>query len=194
MPNIKSAKKRVNVINKKTLENKMIRTHLRSTIKKFNNYIDTLNLEEAEKMLPEIMSTIDSASLKGIIHKNTASNYKSKLSKRLADVKSGKLEINIKKDNKTIAAERAQKARETREAARQETIKRNQERSAQRETDKKAKEEALLAERKAKEDEIKAREAAEKAAKKAAKKAPKAAAEEKTPKTAAKAPKAKKED
>lgn len=186
MPNIKSAKKRVNVINKKTLENKMLRTNLRTTIKKFNNYIDTLNLEEAEKMLPELMSTIDSASSKGIIHSNTAANYKSRNAKRLADVKSGKLEINIKKDNKTIAAERALKARETREAARQETIKRNQERAAQREADRQAKEAALLAERKAKDDEIKAKEAAEKAAKKAAKKTA-------APKAEAKAPKAKKD-
>ena len=172
MPNIKSAKKRVNVIDKKTLENKRIRTKLRTTIKKFNNYIDTLNLEEAEKMLPELMSVIDSTAAHGIIHQSNAANHKSKLSKRLSDVKSGKIEISIKKDNKTIAAERAQKAREARETIRQETILRNQERAAQREADKKAKEEALAAERKAKGEEIKAREAAEKAAKKAAKKAP----------------------
>ena len=182
MPNIKSAEKRTRVIEKKTLENKMLRTRLRNTMKKFQGYIDTLNLEEAEKFLPEVMSVIDSSASKGIIHKNTAGNYKSRTAKLLSDVKSGKVEINIKKDNKTIAAERAQKAREAREATRLETIRRNQEKAVQREADKKAKEEAILAERKVKEAEIKAKEAAEKAAKKAAakkeKKEPKAVAKE----------------
>ena len=127
MPNIKSAEKRVLVTEKKTLENKMMRSRMRNIVKKFNDAIDTLKLDEAEKMLPTVMSVIDDAASKGVIHKNTAANKKSRLSARLSGVKSGKIVIDIKKDNKTIAAEKAQAAREKAEAARAETQKKMQE-------------------------------------------------------------------
>lgn len=166
MPNIKSAKKRVLVIEKKTLENKAERNKLRNTVRKFNDFIDTLKLDEAEKMLPELMSVIDEAVVKGVIHKNTASRKKSRLSARLSGVKSGKITVHIKKDNKTIAAEKAQAAREKAEAARAENLRKMQERAAAKEAEKKAKEEAAAAAKKQKADE-------EKAAKAAAKKATK---------------------
>lgn len=148
MPNIKSAKKRVLVIEKKTLENKMLRTKMRNAVRKFNDAIDTLKLEEAEKMLPSLMSVIDEAASKGVIHKNTAANKKSRLSARLSGVKSGKIVIAIKKDNKTIAAEKAQAAREKAEAERAEALKKIQEKAAAKEAVKKAKEEAALAAKK----------------------------------------------
>ena len=148
MPNIKSAKKRVLVIEKKTLENKMLRTKMRNSVRKFNDAIDTLKLEEAEKMLPSLMSVIDEAASKGVIHKNTAANKKSRLSARLSGVKSGKIVIAIKKDNKTIAAEKAQAAREKAEAERAEALKKIQEKAAAKEAEKKAKEEAALAAKK----------------------------------------------
>ncbi|MBR6788512.1 MAG: 30S ribosomal protein S20 [Clostridia bacterium] len=160
MPNIKSAKKRVLVTEKKTLENKAMRSKMRNAIKKFNDCIDTLKLDEAEKMLPALMSTIDEAASNGIIHKSNADNKKSRLSARLSGVKSGKIIVNIKKDNKTIAAEKAQAAREKAEAIRAENLKKMQERAAAKEAEKRAKEEAAAAAKKAKEE-------AEKAAKKA---------------------------
>lgn len=130
MPNIKSAKKRVLVIQKKNLENRIIRSQMNNAIKNFNNAIDTLALDDAEKMLPSVMSIIDKAVTKGVIHKNNAANKKSALSKRLADVKSGKLVINIKKDNKTIAAEKARAAQEAREAVKAENARKAAEREA----------------------------------------------------------------
>ena len=150
MPNIKSDEKRVLVTEKKTLENKMMRSRMRNIVKKFNDAIDTLKLDEAEKMLPTVMSVIDDAASKGVIHKNTAANKKSRLSARLSGVKSGKIVIDIKKDNKTIAAEKAQAAREKAEAARAETQKKMQEKIAAKEAEKKAKEEAALAAKKEK--------------------------------------------
>lgn len=174
MPNIKSAKKRVLVIEKKNLENRMIRSQMNNAIRKFNNAIDTLALDEAEKMLPSVMSVIDKAVSKGVIHKNNAANKKSAISKRLSDVKSGKLVINIKKDNKTIAAEKARAAQEAREAVKAENARKAAEREA------------------AKLEAEKAKLAAEKPVK--AKKAAKADKEDKAAKTdkAEKAPKAKK--
>lgn len=162
MPNIKSAKKRVLVTEKKALENKAMRSKMRNSIKKFNDLIDTLQLEEAEKILPELMSVIDKAATDGIIHKSNADNKKSRLSARLAGVKSGKIVVHIKKDNKTIAAEKAQAAREKAEAARAETLKKMQERAAAKEAEKKAKEDAAAAAKKQKDDEAKAAKAAAK--------------------------------
>lgn len=156
MPNIKSAKKRVLVTEKKALENKAMRSKMRNSIKKFNDLIDTLQLDEAEKMLPDLMSVIDKAALDGIIHKNNAANKKARLSARLAGVKSGKIIVNIKKDNKTIAAEKAQAAREKAEAARAETLRKMQERAAAKEAEKKAKDEAAAAAKKQKDDAVKA--------------------------------------
>ncbi len=106
MPNIKSAKKRVLVNDKKNERNRMLTAELRTAIKKFNAALDTNNIQIAEELLPETMSIIDSAVTKGIITRNNADNRKAKLSKRLSDIKSGKKEIVIKKDNKTIAAEK----------------------------------------------------------------------------------------
>ena len=159
MPNIKSAKKRVLVTEKKALENKMLRSKMRNAVRKFNDAIDTLKLEEAEKMLPSLMSVIDDAASKGVIHKNTAANKKSRLSARLSGVKSGKIVIDIKKDNKTIAAEKAQAAREKAEAERAEALKKMQEMAAAKEAEKKAKEEAALAAKKAEKEAKKAKKA-----------------------------------
>ncbi len=159
MPNIKSAKKRVLVTEKKALENKMLRSKMRNAVRKFNDAIDTLKLEEAEKMLPSLMSVIDDAASKGVIHKNTAANKKSRLSARLSGVKSGKIVIDIKKDNKTIAAEKAQAAREKAEAERAEALKKMQEKAAAKEAEKKAKEEAALAAKKAEKEAKKAKKA-----------------------------------
>ena len=150
MPTIKSAKKRVLVTEKKALENKAMRSRMRNAVRKFNDAIDTLKLEEAEKMLPSLMSVIDEAAAKGVIHKNTAANKKSRLSARLSGVKSGKIVIDIKKDNKTIAAEKAQAAREKAEAERAEALKKMQEKAAAKDAEKKAKEEAALAAKKEK--------------------------------------------
>ena len=114
MPNIKSAKKRVLIAAKKNQQNRAYKTRMNHAIKKFNHAIDTNDIEGAEKLLPETMSIIDSTASKGVIHKNQAANKKSALYKRLDAVKSGKLVIEIKKDNKTIAAEKAKAAQELR--------------------------------------------------------------------------------
>lgn len=87
MPNIKSAKKRVAVIEKKTSQNKMIRSSVKTAIKKYNAAIATGDVAEAEKLLPVTVSVIDSAASKGIIHKNNASNKKSALAKNLNALK-----------------------------------------------------------------------------------------------------------
>ena len=83
MPNIKSAKKRVRIIEKKTLTNNMIKTGYKSAVKKFEEAIAAGNLEEAKVLFSEATKKIDQACTKGVIVKNTASRKKSSLSKKL---------------------------------------------------------------------------------------------------------------
>ena len=120
MPNIKSAKKRVLITKKKNARNRSDRSRVNNAIKAFNKAIDSANIEEAERLLPITMSIIDKGVTAGILHKNAAANKKSAISKRLSDIKSGKVTVTVKKDNKTIAAEKARAAKEAREAARAE--------------------------------------------------------------------------
>lgn len=182
MPNIKSAKKRVIIARKKNTENRAFRSRMNTAVKNFNNAIDTNNIEEAERLLPLTMSIIDQTVSKGVIHKNNAANKKSALSKRLSDVKSGKLEIKIKKDNKTIAAEKARAAQAAREAVRAENAKKAAERKAAKIEAEKAKLEAEGKTKKAKKADDK--KADDKKAAKAAK-AEKPAKTEKAEKTEA---------
>lgn len=83
MPNIKSAKKRVKVIEKKTLRNNMIKSAYKTAVRKFNEAVEAGNVEEAKVLLSEASKKIDQACTKGVIVKNTAARKKSNLSKKL---------------------------------------------------------------------------------------------------------------
>ena len=83
MPNIKSAIKRVNVIEKKTARNNMIKSGYKSAVKKFEQAVEAGNVEEAKTFLAEATKKIDQACTKGVIVKNTASRKKSNLAKKL---------------------------------------------------------------------------------------------------------------
>ena len=76
MPNIKSAKKRVKVIKKKTLRNKMIKSNLKTVIKAANS-------ETTPESIKLAIKKVDQACAKGILHKNTAARKKSQLAKKL---------------------------------------------------------------------------------------------------------------
>ena len=83
MPNIKSAKKRVKVIEKKTLRNNMIKSGYKSAVRKFEEAIEAGNIEEAKTLFSQATRKIDQACTKGVIVKNTAARKKSNLSKKL---------------------------------------------------------------------------------------------------------------
>ena len=87
MPNIKSAIKRVSVIEKKTARNNMIKSGYRTAIKKFEQAVEAGNVEEATKLLSAATKKIDQACTKGVIVKNTASRKKSLLAKKLNAIK-----------------------------------------------------------------------------------------------------------
>ena len=83
MPNIKSAKKRVKVIEAKTLQNKMFKSQLRTIIKKYNAALESGNKEEAAAAYKLAVKKIDQAAARGIIHKNAAARKKSQFTVKL---------------------------------------------------------------------------------------------------------------
>ena len=83
MPNIKSAIKRVSVIEKKTLRNNMIKSGYRTAVKKFEQAIEAGNKEEATKLFVDATKKVDQACTKGVIVKNTAARKKSSMAKKL---------------------------------------------------------------------------------------------------------------
>lgn len=83
MPNIKSAVKRVKVIEKKTMRNNMIKSGYRTAVKKFEQAIENGNLDEAKVLFSEATRKIDQACTKGVIVKNNAARKKSKLANKL---------------------------------------------------------------------------------------------------------------
>ena len=83
MPNIKSAKKRVKIIEKKTLRNSMVKSAYKTAIKKFETALEAGKLDEAKTLFSEATKKIDQACTKGVIVKNTAARKKSNLAKKL---------------------------------------------------------------------------------------------------------------
>jgi len=79
MANIKSAKKRIKVIETKTLRNKIIKSEVKTAIKKIISAIEAQDKALAEGQLLQAISAIDKAAAKGIYHKKTASRKISRL-------------------------------------------------------------------------------------------------------------------
>ena len=77
MANIKSAKKRIKVISKKTLRNKMIKSATKTADKKAQLAIAAGDKAVAEVACKEAIAAIDRAYTKGIFHKNAAARRKS---------------------------------------------------------------------------------------------------------------------
>lgn len=83
MANIKSAKKRIKVIKTKTLRNTMIKSALKTKIKKFEAAVANNNVEEAKANYVIVSKALDMAASKGILHKNKAARKKSRLAIKL---------------------------------------------------------------------------------------------------------------
>ena len=82
MPNIKSAIKRVSVIEKKTLQNNMIKSAYKTAIKTFEAAVEAGDKAKAEETFKIAIKKVDQACTKGVIKANTASRKKSSLSKK----------------------------------------------------------------------------------------------------------------
>lgn len=79
MPNHKSSEKRVRQSEKRRTINRGHRTKVRTYIKKLRAALDSGNNEDIKSVLPETISVIDKSVQKGVLHKNAAARYKSRL-------------------------------------------------------------------------------------------------------------------
>ena len=83
MPNIKSAIKRVKVSEKKNLRNRIVKSKVKTAVKKFEAAAATAPAN-ASAQYSLTASAIDKAVAKGILHKNAANRKKARLAKKLA--------------------------------------------------------------------------------------------------------------
>ena len=81
MANIKSAKKRISVIETKTLRNKMIKSKVKTLVKKVDAAVAANDKAAASAALSEAVVAIDKAAAKGVYHKNTAARKVSRITK-----------------------------------------------------------------------------------------------------------------
>ena len=81
MANIKSAKKRILVIQTKTERNKAAKSRVKTFVKKVYAAIEASDKAAADTALKEAISEISKAASKGIYHKSTASRKISRLTK-----------------------------------------------------------------------------------------------------------------
>ncbi len=79
MANIKSAKKRILVSQKRADRNKAIRSKVKTAVKKVEAAIEANDKAAAAEALVKAISEIDKATQKGIYHKNTAARKVSRL-------------------------------------------------------------------------------------------------------------------
>jgi small subunit ribosomal protein S20 len=79
MPNHKSSEKRVRQSEKRRVINRGNRTKVRTYIKKMRTALASGKNDEIQQILPAAISVIDKAVQKGVMHKNAAARYKSRL-------------------------------------------------------------------------------------------------------------------
>jgi len=84
MPNNKQAKKRVLQNETRRQENKVVRTAMRSAIRKV---VEAESADVAEQAIPNAMKRIDKAAKKNVIHANTAARYKNRMARAAAALK-----------------------------------------------------------------------------------------------------------
>lgn len=86
MPNHKSAEKRVRQTVKKNEVNSKNRSKLRTQIKKLRAALASGDKQQSQELLVPTISLIDKSVNKGVIHRNTAARYKSRLTSHVNDL------------------------------------------------------------------------------------------------------------
>jgi small subunit ribosomal protein S20 len=82
MPNHKSAEKRMRQNEKRREINRNNRGSFRTGVKKLRAALEAGDKKTVETLLPETISIIDKAVQKGVLHRNAAARYKSRLTAR----------------------------------------------------------------------------------------------------------------
>ena len=79
MANIKSAKKRISVIDKKTARNKRVKNHIKEALKDFDKALENKDMNLAKEKLALCEKKLMQAAAKGTLHKKAASRKVSRL-------------------------------------------------------------------------------------------------------------------
>lgn len=87
MANHFSALKRARQTVKRTVVNRANNSHLRSALRDLREALAKGDKAAAEKVFRDTVSSLDKAIQKGVLHQNTASRYKSRLSARVKALK-----------------------------------------------------------------------------------------------------------
>ncbi len=87
MPNTKSAARRMRNSNRKRLQNRSIKTRLKSLERAYTDALKTGKKDDATKAYQNLSSAFDKAAKNGVIHKANANRRKSRLALRLAAAK-----------------------------------------------------------------------------------------------------------
>lgn len=82
MPNIKSAIKRVELTQKRTIRNASIKSAVKTAIRRYEKALAEADKDVALTALRQVMVAVDKAVTKGVLHKNAAARKKSRLTKR----------------------------------------------------------------------------------------------------------------
>lgn len=83
MANIKSAQKRIDVINKKTAINKAKKSEIKTYIKKFEAAIDAENMEQAQETFKILEKKLGQAAGRNLLHKNATARRVSSMQRKL---------------------------------------------------------------------------------------------------------------
>lgn len=83
MANTVSSLKRVRITERRTATNRVRKTRLRHQIRAMRRLLEQKDAQAATKLVPATFSLVDRAAKWGIIKKNTAARYKSRLTLRL---------------------------------------------------------------------------------------------------------------
>ena len=82
----KSAQKRHRQNLKRRERNRFATSTLKTKIKSYSEALESEDLEKPQALLKELVSLIDKAATKGVIHRKKASRYVSRFSKKLSDL------------------------------------------------------------------------------------------------------------
>jgi len=86
MANTVSSLKRVRMTERKTAVNRMRKSRLRHQLRAMRRLLETKDANGATQLVPKTFSMVDKAAKQGIIKKNTAARYKSRLTLRLRTI------------------------------------------------------------------------------------------------------------
>ena len=86
MANIKSAEKRIRTTSRQQERNRALRSRLRSAVRDLRQTVAAGDAKAAQELLPKTLDIVDSTARKGVIHANTASRTKSRLTRAVAAI------------------------------------------------------------------------------------------------------------